>query len=80
VVVLGVAVPAQLLFLVTGIAVTTLLSLASWHLYEKHFLKLKGRFEYGSGRSREPVLAGGAATAASLAGGGDRGIPRPYRT
>jgi peptidoglycan/LPS O-acetylase OafA/YrhL len=42
----GSQVPVQLLLLVGCIALTYLVSLASWHFFEKHFLSLKKRFEY----------------------------------
>lgn len=42
--------PGSLVQLAAGIGLTTALALASWHLYEKHFLKLKRLFPYGRGR------------------------------
>jgi peptidoglycan/LPS O-acetylase OafA/YrhL len=46
----GSQLPGSLIQLAAGIAVTTVLALASWHLYEKHFLKLKRLFPYDRGR------------------------------
>jgi peptidoglycan/LPS O-acetylase OafA/YrhL len=40
----------SLVQLAAGIGLTTVVALASWHLYEKHFLKLKRLFPYGRGR------------------------------
>ena len=37
-------IPAALVFTLTALATTTLLAFASWHLYEKHFLRLKDHF------------------------------------
>lgn len=37
-------VPAATLFTATALATTTLLAYASWHLYEKQFLRMKDRF------------------------------------
>ena len=54
-------IPLQLVFLVTATAISVVLAVASWHLFEKHFLKLKGRFEYGRPGRRQPVPAGMAA-------------------
>jgi peptidoglycan/LPS O-acetylase OafA/YrhL len=38
--------PRAILFYVMLVAVSTLFAIASWHLLEKHFLRLKTRFEY----------------------------------
>ena len=38
-------VPAAILFTITALVATTALAFASWHLYEKQFLRLKTRFE-----------------------------------
>lgn len=53
----GSQVPAQLLLLVACIGLTYLVALASWHLFEKHFLRLKERFEYRSPGERGPEPA-----------------------
>jgi peptidoglycan/LPS O-acetylase OafA/YrhL len=39
---------AQIIFCVLSITASFLLAFASWHLYEKHFIKLKKIFEYDS--------------------------------
>lgn len=65
----GVLVPAQLLFLAAGVSITILLSVASWHLYEKHFLKLKDRFRYGRPRERATAPARLAPGVVRLAAG-----------
>ncbi|HEX2188970.1 MAG TPA: acyltransferase [Longimicrobiaceae bacterium] len=51
-------VPLQLAFLVTATAISVVLAVASWHLFEKHFLKLKGRFEHGRPPRPESVPVG----------------------
>ncbi len=38
--------PGQLIFFVLSFAITLPIAWLSWHLYEKHFLKLKSFFEY----------------------------------
>jgi peptidoglycan/LPS O-acetylase OafA/YrhL len=43
----GSQLPGSFIQLAAGIGITTVLALASWHLYEKHFLKLKRLFPYG---------------------------------
>ncbi len=40
----GSDVPAAILFTAIALLTTTLLAVASWHIYEKQFLKLKARF------------------------------------
>jgi peptidoglycan/LPS O-acetylase OafA/YrhL len=40
----GSELPGQLLFYAASIAITLAAAMASWHLYEKHFLKLKRFF------------------------------------
>jgi len=40
----GTRIPAAIVFTVSALAATTFIAFASWHLYEKHFLKLKARF------------------------------------
>ena len=40
----GTRIPAAIVFTLSALAATTFLAFASWHLYEKHFLKLKTRF------------------------------------
>ncbi|HEV2150158.1 MAG TPA: acyltransferase [Longimicrobiaceae bacterium] len=68
--VLGVPVPAQAVFMTAAFAITIVLSMASWHLFEKHFLGLKDRFPYGRKQPRDAPVAIGA-PAVRLAGGGD---------
>ena len=46
--------PRALLFYLILVAVSTLCALASWHLLEKHFLRLKTRFEYAPRESASP--------------------------
>jgi peptidoglycan/LPS O-acetylase OafA/YrhL len=41
---MGSQLPGQLIFIAISTAATVTLALLSWHLWEKHFLKLKGRF------------------------------------
>jgi hypothetical protein len=45
---LGSPLLAQTIFYVLSITASFLIAFASWHLYEKHFLKLKKFFEYNS--------------------------------
>ena len=40
----GTRIPSAIVFTVSALAATTFLAFASWHLYEKHFLKLKQLF------------------------------------
>ena len=47
--VLGSQIPAQLFFYVISTALAFAFAFASWHLYEKQFLKLKRYFPSGSG-------------------------------
>jgi peptidoglycan/LPS O-acetylase OafA/YrhL len=55
-------IPLQLAFLVTATALSVLIAVVSWHVFEKHFLKLKDRFEYGQPeRAPVPVGMGGQA-------------------
>lgn len=42
----GSQIPVQLLLMVACVTLTYLVSLASWHVFEKHFLRLKDRFAY----------------------------------
>lgn len=58
----GSQLPGQLALLVLGTAITVLLSWLSWHLYEKHFLKLKELMAYnlgGNSDADEPPSANG---------------------
>ena len=51
---------------VTIVVMSMLAAWLSWHLFEKHFLKMKRHFEYGKGRPdavREPSRLGGRALA-----------------
>jgi peptidoglycan/LPS O-acetylase OafA/YrhL len=53
--ILGSKIPAQLLFAALTIVLTLLLAMGTWHLFEKHFLKLKRLFpmtEQQSARAR----------------------------
>ena len=40
----GTRIPAAIVFTLSALAATTFIAFVSWHLYEKHFLKLKTRF------------------------------------
>jgi len=40
-------IPAQLLFYAIGFSASMGLAVLSWHLWEKHFLRLKALFPYG---------------------------------
>ncbi|MBX3355618.1 MAG: acyltransferase [Phycisphaeraceae bacterium] len=51
--VMGSLIPAQLIFYVVATIPTLILAWLSWHLYEKHFLKLKRFFEAKRSRSGE---------------------------
>jgi peptidoglycan/LPS O-acetylase OafA/YrhL len=44
---LGSTIPRAALVMVVEIAASLVIAVASWHLYEKQFLKLKDRFPYG---------------------------------
>ena len=57
--VLGWRLPAQIAYLLVGLAASTILAVASWHLFEKHFLKLKNRFEYRVGPESRAISAEG---------------------
>lgn len=59
----GSQIPGQLIFYLGATAVTFACAFASWHLYEKHFLRLK-RFARAPGAATKPghALAPGAAT------------------
>ena len=37
--------------MVVGVAISTFIAWLSWHLYERHFLKLKRYFRYHPGRA-----------------------------
>jgi peptidoglycan/LPS O-acetylase OafA/YrhL len=52
---LGTELPARFAVLVLGCGLTSLAALASWHLYEKHFLKLKEFFPYGKRPAASPT-------------------------
>jgi len=58
--------PASLVMLAMGLAITTVLALVSWHLYEKHFLKLKRFFPYARGSHERERLAEAEAQALAL--------------
>jgi peptidoglycan/LPS O-acetylase OafA/YrhL len=51
----GSQLPAQIALYLGGIGVSVVLALASWHLYEKHFLKLKVLFPYGRAARSKPA-------------------------
>ena len=57
-----------LLTLLIGVAATVLASLLSWHLFEKHFLKLKRFFDYDRRNATDapPALVGVSGDAAGL--------------
>jgi peptidoglycan/LPS O-acetylase OafA/YrhL len=58
--VLGSHIPALLVFSIGATTALVLLSMLSWHAYEKHFLKLKDLFPYRSadvGAQRAPAAA-----------------------
>ena len=40
----GVAAPAVIVYVVLATLVSWLSAIGTWYLYERHFLKLKGRF------------------------------------
>ena len=40
----GSSIPGQIAFTLAILAITTIMALLSWHLFEKHFLKLKKYF------------------------------------
>jgi peptidoglycan/LPS O-acetylase OafA/YrhL len=44
---LGSQFPRVLLLMIVNTAATLTVAMASWHFYEKHFLKLKDRFSHG---------------------------------
>lgn len=54
--VFGSQIPAQLLLIVGAIALTYVVSLLSWNLFERHFLTLKRHFEYRNPKT--PALVG----------------------
>lgn len=65
----GTRLHAVFAFNVLAVAITAALALASWHLYEKHFLKLKDRFPYGgASRVAERAPATAAPRPASAVG------------
>jgi peptidoglycan/LPS O-acetylase OafA/YrhL len=54
----GSQLPGELLFVGAATAVCVALACTSWHGYEKHFLKLKGRFSYRPAPIRAQHLLG----------------------
>ena len=46
---------AEMTVTIVAAILTFALAILSWHLYEKHFLKLKRFFEYRATTLREPV-------------------------
>jgi peptidoglycan/LPS O-acetylase OafA/YrhL len=72
--VLGTRIPTHALYLLLLTGVSALLAWASWHLYEKHFLRLKDRF--GSGPTAG-ATAHRAPTPDRGAGGFEGVPPRP---
>lgn len=79
--VLGSQLPAQVGVLVAGIGVSYALALASWHLFEKHFLAMKRFFDYerrgapSSLPSDVPVSIAAGADLGSLSSGLAPGLP-----
>lgn len=59
--ILGWQLPGQIAYFAVLTAFTLALAFASWHLFEKHFLKLKDAFRY-QGRLTPAERRGGAAT------------------
>ena len=59
----GSALLGRLIYIAAMFAVTTAVSVLSWHLYEKHFLALKSRFQ----STGQPALSTAPATAALAA-------------
>lgn len=55
--VLGSNLFAQLVFTLTVIVISLLAAILSWHLFEKHILKLKRFFPYESGKQSRPSKA-----------------------
>ncbi|HVE78266.1 MAG TPA: acyltransferase [Gemmatimonadaceae bacterium] len=56
-IVAGSRLPAQLVFFVVASAISYVLAWLSWHLYEKHFLKLKDLFPYRGQTASVPAEA-----------------------
>ncbi|MFM9994885.1 MAG: acyltransferase family protein, partial [Phycisphaerales bacterium] len=64
----GSQLPAQCVFWIVSSAATLAVAWLSWHLYEKHFLKLKKYFEYRTPRDPDAEPAHGAVTGVVLSG------------
>jgi len=54
----GSQLPAQLILIVVAIGLTYLVALVSWHLFERHFLRLKKYFEYRRDESAIQIIPG----------------------
>ncbi|MEO8192482.1 MAG: acyltransferase [Gemmatimonadales bacterium] len=53
-VIFGSRIPAAIFFTIVSVGVTILIALATWHLVEKHFLRMKDRFAKGRGGEAVP--------------------------